>query len=93
MRQIAYKVGVLLTILPVAGWGGLPKTMSYQGILADDSGVPIDDGDYTLTFRIHDEPSAGSILWEESQTVAVVNGIFAAPDVSAAARTFDHLFA
>lgn len=37
--------------------------------------------------------NAGPLIAAGADLLAVVNGIFAAPDVSAAARAFDHLFA
>ncbi len=55
----------------------MPRTMSYQGVLTDAGGVPVDDGDYSLTFRIYDDPGgAANPLWEETQAVTVDDGAF-----------------
>jgi len=53
-----------------------PRTMSYQGVLTDNLGVVVPDGVYPMTFRIYDDPNAGTMLWEESQNVTVTSGRF-----------------
>jgi hypothetical protein len=50
--------------------------MSYQGVLVDDQGDPVADGAYELTFSIYDVATGGSPLWQETQTLAVVDGVF-----------------
>lgn len=37
----------------------VPKTLSYQGVLTDDEGTAVPDGDYDLTFHIYDVASGG----------------------------------
>jgi hypothetical protein len=41
--------------------------MSYQGVLADDTGVPLPDEPVTIVFTIYDDPSGGTALWTETQ--------------------------
>jgi hypothetical protein len=69
---------VLLAIVPATpALAAGPLTMSYQGVLMNDSGDLVPDGPYTLTFRIYDVPSGGSALWTEVQPgVAVSRGGF-----------------
>jgi len=54
----------------------VPQTMSYQGVLSDGSGVPVPDGTYDLTFRLHSAPIGGTTLWGETQTLLVEDAIF-----------------
>ncbi len=54
----------------------VPKTMSYQGVLTDADGVPVEDGGYGVEFRIYDVETGGTALWSESQLVIVTDGIF-----------------
>jgi hypothetical protein len=57
--------------------GQMPRTMTYQGLLTDASGVPVANGDYSLTFRIYDAEVGGSEMWSETQpSVAVAEGLF-----------------
>lgn len=54
----------------------IPHTISYQGVLTDNDGNTVTDGNYNLTFTLHDAASGGTALWTETHSVAVVNGIF-----------------
>ncbi len=69
---------VLILALAIAGAAGadVPHLMSYQGVLKDDVGNVVADGDYVLTFGIYDVESGGTPLWSEDQTAAVSGGIF-----------------
>ncbi|MCI0596237.1 MAG: hypothetical protein L0Z48_06815, partial [candidate division Zixibacteria bacterium] len=66
-------LGILLTgtlaiaLIPSNVEGaGVPKLINFQGILRDGSGNPVADGVYTVRFRIYDDSTAGSTLWEET---------------------------
>ena len=54
----------------------VPSFMSYQGLLRDGVGDPVPDGTYVVTFRLYDVETGGAILWEETQTVTVADGVF-----------------
>jgi hypothetical protein len=54
----------------------VPQTLSYQGILTDQAGTIVPDNMYVLTFKMYDSTSAGAVLWEEMQVVAVSKGLF-----------------
>lgn len=55
---------------------GPPRILSYQGVLVEPDGVAVDDGSYTVTLRIYGEPIGGTPLWEETQTVTTLDGVF-----------------
>ena len=65
---------LLLTALPAASQ--VPGQISYQGVLADDTGLPVPDDSYTMTFAIYATASGGSPLWSETQTVPVADGVY-----------------
>ncbi|MCR4423595.1 MAG: tail fiber domain-containing protein [candidate division WOR-3 bacterium] len=54
----------------------IPRLISYQGKLTDTLGIPVPDGNYSLTFRLYTQETGGTPFWIEAQTVAVRNGIF-----------------
>ena len=56
----------------------IPQMLSYQGKLTDTLGQPVPDGNYQLTFRLYTQPSGGSAIWTEGQTIQVVDGLFSA---------------
>jgi len=56
----------------------VPSTLSYQGQLKDPGGQVIPDGTYGLTFRLYNQSSGGVPMWNESQSLAVRDGVFSA---------------
>jgi hypothetical protein len=51
--------------------------MNYQGQLTDSSGVPVADGAYSIQFTIYDAPTAGAVVWQETQaSVQSSKGLF-----------------
>ncbi len=67
---------VIMTAAPAAQAGAVPRQISYQGLLTDDTGNLVPDGDYTIDFRLYNDPWAGTRVWDELQTVTTVNGVF-----------------
>jgi len=86
---------LMITLLIVtAGFGQVPKTLSYQGVLTGANGNPVPNGSYQLTFRIYTQPSGGSPLWLETQSANVLNGVFSVilGKVSALNLAFDKTY-
>ncbi len=75
-NSIIFQIAVLGLAVFVAH-GAIPQAITYQGLLTDDTGSPVADGNYSLTFKIYDAASGGTNLWSETQpSVAVVGGLF-----------------
>ena len=68
----------ILTLGTSATMAEVPKTISYQGVLADGSGNPSTDTSATLTFRIYSTGAGGTPIWEETMPVLLSNGLFTA---------------
>ena len=63
-------VPLLLVVLAGSAHPAIPQKINYQARLTDSStGEPL-VGPQSMTFRIYDQASGGSLLWTESQTVA-----------------------
>ena len=56
----------------------IPQMLSYQGKLTDTLGQPVPNGNYQLTFRLYTQPTGGSAIWSEPQTIVVKSGLFSA---------------
>jgi hypothetical protein len=54
----------------------VPLQLTQQGRLLDGSGASV-TGTHTLTFRIFDDSTNGSLMWSESLTVQFNNGYYA----------------
>lgn len=55
----------------------IPRTLAYQGSLTTLSGHRVSDGFYPMIFRLYDDMTGGSVLWQEEQTVEIFSGQFA----------------
>lgn len=64
---------VPLLCLPAVLWA-VPGVMSYQGKLNDRQGNPI-NGSRTVTITIYDAADGGNILWTDTQSLNILNGI------------------
>jgi hypothetical protein len=53
----------------------VPQLINYQGELSNTSGTPV-NGDVSITFTIYNAATAGDVLWSETQTVSVSDGVF-----------------
>lgn len=69
---------LFLTIILIAGLAEarVPRTMNVQGVLMDDSGNVVPDGDYNVFFQLWDQETEGSDLWGESNVVTQSDGYF-----------------
>ncbi|MCX8497326.1 MAG: tail fiber domain-containing protein [Akkermansiaceae bacterium] len=57
----------------------VPATFNYQGKVSDAAGVLVGDGSSVnrkMLFRFYDDPTAGTLLWAEVQTVTIYKGEF-----------------
>jgi hypothetical protein len=54
----------------------IPKTISYQGVLTDDSGEILQDNTYEITFRLYTNPIDGEPTWAENQNIELTGGLF-----------------
>ena len=73
---ITLSVIVILLAIPLTGTAQVPKTIAYQGVLADPAGVPKPDATYTITFRLYETSSGGSAIWNEQKNLVTARGLF-----------------
>ena len=55
--------------------GQIQQSISYQGLLTDASGNPL-NGNYDLTFKLYTGLAGGSRIWQENQNASVADGVF-----------------
>ena len=75
-RPTAIALSIALALGSGVGLGQVPQKLNYQGFLANSFSTPITNPSLSIVFRIYNVPSGGSALFTETQTVAVINGIF-----------------
>ncbi len=67
----------VLLIAAISGYQSFGQTTSVQGVLRDPQGRSVDDGTYSLTFKLYTVSTGGTAFWEETQSnVAVSHGVF-----------------
>ncbi|UCF05527.1 MAG: hypothetical protein JSV33_00380 [bacterium] len=76
MKRAIITVACLAACLALVANAQIPKTLNYQGVLTDEAGVAVPDGEYYITFSIYNQESGGSPIWSEDDTVQVTDGIF-----------------
>lgn len=76
MKQVLFSLILCMFVFVSSLHAQAPRTISYQGVLTDGNGAFIADGNHTLTLRLYEQASGGSAVYEESQSVAVIKGIF-----------------
>ncbi len=72
---------LLFAIAAVTSWpimvgATVPSTVSYQGRLTTSGGLPVANGNYSITFRIYDDSTGGNLFWQEVKSVPVSDGLF-----------------
>ncbi|MFH1314216.1 MAG: hypothetical protein ABIJ00_13455, partial [Candidatus Eisenbacteria bacterium] len=74
-RLCGFALLSMCAVLSLAGGAAaIPATINYQGLLEED-GTPV-EGSESVTFRIYDGATGGSLLWGETQTVNFDAGVF-----------------
>ena len=69
-------IGLLGSFLFLAPAAAAPLVVSYQGLLTDSGGAPV-NGTASFVFQIFAAASGGSSLWTETQpSVQVVDGVY-----------------
>ena len=73
-RRLLFAVLVAL-VGATLSFGQVPRLISFQGVLTDDSGKPISTGTYHLTLRLYGSATGGEPIWQEEQSAVVTDGI------------------
>lgn len=74
MKQLLIAFAILLTASQALAQ--IPRTISLQGVLADQNGTAVSDGQHQLKLTLYDALTGGSPLFSESLNVAVSKGVF-----------------
>ena len=95
MKKVLILLGICLLVLALTALGAdVPKLINYQGMLTDDTGIPL-NGSYDLTFYIYNDTTGGTLKWSETQNgVQVQDGLFnvALGKVSSLNLSFDESY-
>ncbi|MCI0406185.1 MAG: tail fiber domain-containing protein [candidate division Zixibacteria bacterium] len=77
MKRFTLSLGLgLFFLFAVNAFAAVPQLINFQGVLRDSGGNPVADGSYSVTFKIYDAPSGGTVLWTETQSATTSGGSF-----------------
>jgi len=81
MNRIIFLSGlIILVFLASLCLAGIPKMINYQGMLTQSDGTtPVNDGTYTIDFRIWNHVTSTSpsyLKWTDTLSVSVSHGLF-----------------
>ncbi|MCH7940103.1 MAG: hypothetical protein IID13_10210 [Candidatus Marinimicrobia bacterium] len=74
---VSFSLKGLLLLMSVA-WGQIPQTISYQGVLMDNFGNPLDET-VNLAFSLHSDSTTVDVLWSSGNSYVgfnVTSGVF-----------------
>ena len=69
-------LAVFLLGFNISIYSQIPRTLSYQGVLSDTSGIYKTDGIYSFTFSFYELSSGGTPLWSETKSISIKKGYF-----------------
>ncbi len=77
MLRFAISMVSILFLFSMA-FGEVPPMISFQGVLSDSIGIPVEDDVYAIKFAIYDDSTSGLLLWETAGFVPIPtrNGLF-----------------
>lgn len=67
---------ILLLMLTGTAIAAPSQSISYQAYLKDGAGLPVNAPTQSITFRIYDADVVGTLLWSDTLSVAVTDGLF-----------------
>jgi hypothetical protein len=73
--RFARALAILAVAASVSATAAIPVKMSYQGYLTDSTDTPV-TGTVSMTLKLYDQATNGNLLWTETQSVNVANGIY-----------------
>ncbi len=70
-------VVLILSVLAPTQQATAQATLSVQGTVQKSTGAAVDDGDYSLTFKLYTTETGGTPVWSETQSqVNIVGGVY-----------------
>jgi hypothetical protein len=62
---------LIILVMAVGVFGQSPRLIYYQGTLTDSLNTPLPDTTYYLTFRVYDDSTGITALWESARNIPV----------------------
>lgn len=77
MKKVQFYTLFLLCCWAFAQNASAQATLSVQGTVQKSTGASVDDGDYSLTFKLYTAETGGTPVWSETQDpVNIIGGVY-----------------
>ena len=83
MKRFICWPALALALFAIPAFGAMPRVISYQGVVTDNSGNIISSGSHSFQFNLYNDPTLGTPgtlgpnnLWFENQSLPVALGGF-----------------
>lgn len=77
MKKVKFYILFLLSLWAFAQNASAQAYLSVQGTVQKSTGASVDDGDYSLTFKLYATETGGTPVWSETQgTVNIIGGVY-----------------
>lgn len=82
-------ITMVLILFALPATAEISPNFSIQGVLTDNSGAPLPDDEYSVTFRFYDAQTSGNLIWSESDGISQDGGVFSYTFYNNYPDTFD----
>ena len=77
MKRSIFAILLLLLVATQAS-ALVDQKFQIQGVMTNNLGVVLPDGDYSVLMQIYDAPTGGLMMWDDTVDIIVENGVFTA---------------
>lgn len=82
-------ITLALLLLAIPALATVSQDFQIQGVLTDNNGVVLDDGDYSVNINIYDASTGGLLMWSDTVDAIQEDGVFTAMLYGFYPNTFD----
>ncbi len=79
LRHIAVALAATVMVFfatDMKAQGEIPRTLSYQGVLLDSTGIAVCDSTWDIAFSLYRVSTGGTPIWSEQHSVRTKLGVF-----------------
>jgi len=77
-HDMALKILAIFIFCSSFAFGQNLAVLNVQGVVRDEKGGAVEDGDYDFIFNIYDVEEGGTAIWTDPQTLTVASGVYSA---------------
>jgi len=76
MNRLLSQILIICISISTSISAQIPKLISYQGVLTNNSGAIVADGNYSFVLSLYNVQTGGTALWTKTKALTVTEGLF-----------------